>query len=103
MQTFRNLLEACLYFVRLNLRRSRRGHGRTQFRVQKGLWRGHSSERAQSGAQSSEGEGGKGGRSEFRVQSSTCLPVEEREEEKGENSEFRVQSGCLGLRRRKRG
>ena len=26
-----------------------------------------------------------------------------REEEKGENSEFRVQSGCLGLRRTKRG
>ena len=42
------------------------------------------------------------GRSESRVQSSTCLPVGLRGVEKGENPEFRVQSGCLELRKRKR-
>ena len=43
------------------------------------------------------------GRSESRVQSSTCLPVGLRGVEKGVNPEFRVQGGHLGLRRRKRG
>ena len=43
------------------------------------------------------------GRSESRVQSSTCLPVGLRGVENGENPEFRVRIGCLGLGRRKRG
>ena len=43
------------------------------------------------------------GRSESRVQSSTCLPVGLRGVEKGVNPEFRVQGGHLGLRRRKSG
>ena len=96
---FWNLLEACLYFVRLDLTRSKGGHGRAQFRVQNGLWRG--SQFRGGTIQRSEFRGwlwrrtGKRVSSESRVQNSTCLPVGLRGVKMGENPEFRVQIGCI--------